>query len=184
MNKFAIIQKTETSLQNTYQPPRGTRSGALGLWKDLAPVAAFDTTLGLHEVVSSSDLNELYDFRLSLESYSPDYLASVKSSLTFSMECMKQFGAKWYLLTEPENEFVGEIGIVPFDFDGFRVGRLQDVEVHSQFRGHGYGNILLKLIEQEALRMGLSALCLKARPEDWPVEWYKKNGFLQVGAWS
>lgn len=183
MDKFKLIQQTETILQGLWQPPRGTRAGAVALWKDLTSAAPFATTLGLHEIVSSNDLNELYDFRLSLEAYTPDYMASVKASLTFVMECKKQQGAKWFLLTEPENEFVGGIGIVPFEIGSVKFGRLQDVEVHSQFQGLGYGRILLKLAEQEALKMGLSALCLKARPEDWPLEWYKKNGFVQVGVW-
>ncbi|MBO9668474.1 MAG: GNAT family N-acetyltransferase [Bdellovibrio sp.] len=182
MDKFELIKQTERMIQSLHTPPRGTRPGAIAMWKDLATTSSA-TKLLLHEVTSTSDFMELFDLRLSYEGYSDEYSKEVHDSLEFARHGQNILGAKWYLLEASPEDFVGEIGLIPFEFGEVKIGRLQNVEIHPDQKGNGYGNELLALLENEARKLELRALCLKARPDDWPVEWYKKKGFQIVGTW-
>ncbi|WP_413585455.1 GNAT family N-acetyltransferase [Bdellovibrio sp. HCB274] len=182
MNKFDLVKQTESMIQGLYDPPRGTRPGAVAMWKDISSGDGHPK-LKLHEVRSTSDFMELYDLRLSYEAYSEDYSKEAQESLDFARHCQNILDAKWYLLEAAPEDFVGEIGLIPFDFGGVKIGRLQNVEIHPDQKGNGFGNELLTLVEFEARKLGLQALCLKARPDDWPATWYKKKGFEIVGTW-
>ena len=183
MDKFEMLKETETEIQRLYPSPRVPAEGTPGLWKDLHGVADIQTDLELFEIISGNDFNELFDFRLSLEGYSPEYSNMVSGWTEHSAAAQKSLEAKYFLLKEPEHEFIGSVGIVPFKYDSIKIGRLQHVGVHPQFQGKGYGDILLKLVEQKTIQMGLSALCLKALPGHWTGAWYQRNGFLQIGMW-
>jgi ribosomal protein S18 acetylase RimI-like enzyme len=182
MDKFEILKNTEKSIQALHIPPRGTRSGALGFWKNLSEEQVKKSNLVLFEVESESTLKSLASLRASFMQPPEKNLQEINSSLDFVNRCRSELGAKWFLLSD-KNDCVGEIGIVPFSFGSVCIGRLQNVEVSPSYQGKGYGNQLMNLVFSQATDMGLSALCLKARPDDWTSGWYEKNGFLKIGTW-
>lgn len=177
MDKFEILKTTEALIQSLHTPPRGTRPGALGLWKTLSDEHARSSGLALVEVGSEAAFESLAALRAGFTE--PQ---EVGDSLSFLYRCQDELGAKAFLLKDKDT-YVGEIGIVPFSFDLLRVGRLQDVEIAPHYQGKGYGNQLLALTFLKAKEMGLSALCLKARPNDWTPSWYERHGFFKVGTW-
>ena len=58
------------------------------------------------------------------------------------------------------------------------VAYLSDVSVHISARGQGLGNELLKIAIERARLAGCKTLRLWANPNDWPIEWYKRHGFV------
>jgi N-acetylglutamate synthase-like GNAT family acetyltransferase len=181
MNKMDQIKKTEEFINQMHTPSRGARAGAVGLWKDLCFDSNEINDVELVEVVTSSDFEDLYNFRLSLDEDEDE--SQVRASINFFKTCREQLKARWYLLKTSDSELVGEIGVVPFYFETRCLGRIQNVEIASKYKGQGFGNQLLWLVEQEAIQMGISALCLKAKPDDWPVNWYVRRGYEVVGSW-
>ncbi|MFM6927858.1 MAG: GNAT family N-acetyltransferase [Bdellovibrio sp.] len=182
MDKFEILKNTEIKIQTLHKPPRGTRPGALGFWKNISEEHSENSELFLIAVDSEDTFKSLAALRTSFFGASEENIQEISDSLDFVRRCQSELGAKWFLLKDKEI-FVGEIGIVPFSFGSFRLGRLQDVEISPSFHGRGYGNQLLKLAFGKAQEMGLSALCLKARPNDWTSSWYERNGFFKIGTW-
>ncbi len=95
----------------------------------------------------------------------------------------QQFEGQWYL-AQVEGEDVGEIGLLIFEWEGRRVGRLQDVDILPRFQGRGYGRQLLQQICALASKRDCEGLCLMAKAEDWPRHWYRRFGFVQVGDYT
>lgn len=54
---------------------------------------------------------------------------------------------------------------------------LSNVEVSEQFRGKGFGNLILRKAEHYAKRKKAFELFLKCEKESWVSEWYKRHGF-------
>lgn len=139
MNKMNQIKKTEECINQMHIPSRGTRTGAVGLWKDLCLVSNEINDVELVEVVTSSDFEDLYNFRLSLEEDEDEDESQVRASINFSKTCREQLKASWFLLktSDSDPEFVGEIGVVPFYFETTCLGRIQNVEILSNYKGEG-----------------------------------------------
>jgi predicted N-acetyltransferase YhbS len=89
----------------------------------------------------------------------------------------------WYLGVI-DGRVVGGIGLFLFETGAGRIGRLQDVDIAPAFQGQGLGRELLWGACEEAKKLGLDAVCLRADPKDWPKVWYIRSGFLPVGTWT
>lgn len=94
-----------------------------------------------------------------------------------------EFQAEWFLAFA-ENKAVGEIGLVSFDSEHGKYGRLLDVDIAPPFQGRGYGNELMASIIQIAKERELTALCLKADADRWVKHRYSRLGFKAVGYWT
>jgi ribosomal protein S18 acetylase RimI-like enzyme len=86
----------------------------------------------------------------------------------------------WYRASLGE-DVVGEVGIVPFTCIWGKIGRLQDVDILPEYQGRGLGRQLLIEACRLAKLQGLNALCLMAKENDWPKDWYLRYGFIKVG---
>lgn len=95
-----------------------------------------------------------------------------------------KFPSSWYLGLNSENQIVGSIGLVEFEFGQMQVGRLLDIDIVPSFQGRGYGNHLIWAIARMAHTKGLSYLCLKTDAHRWVKDWYQKLGFEVVGYWN
>lgn len=91
-----------------------------------------------------------------------------------------ELGGCWYLALA-NGVTIGEIGVVPFAFRNLRIGRLQDVDILPKYQGRGFGNQLLAAICEQAMTAKLDGLCLMAKANDWPKDWYARFGFIKVG---
>lgn len=70
---------------------------------------------------------------------------------------------------------------VSVENDDCSVAYLHNLIVHSSIRHLGYGRTLLTLAIRRARLMKCKKLVLWADPNDWPFEWYKRNGFIECG---
>lgn len=87
---------------------------------------------------------------------------------------------QWFL-ARYHNEWVGEIGLIPFTFEGKKIGRIKDVDIIPSKQGQGLGNLLMQAICSYAKQEKFEALCLMALTDDWPRTWYQRLGFIPVG---
>ena len=55
---------------------------------------------------------------------------------------------------------------------------LSGVSVYEPSRGKGLGNHLLQAAEENARERGAKTICLWANLNDWPIEWYKRKGYV------
>jgi N-acetylglutamate synthase-like GNAT family acetyltransferase len=137
--------------------------------------------LKLVEVKSQEQWDEMLELRMSIEK---EFGISDKVVVKQFVEDIKKKGhelkGKWFLAKTNEKT-IGEIGILPFEFEGKKVGRLQDVDIIPCSQGKGYGRELLAQVCIKASEMNLNALCLMAKADDWPKEWYFRFGFVKVG---
>jgi GNAT superfamily N-acetyltransferase len=68
---------------------------------------------------------------------------------------------------------------VSIENNDMSVAWLSDVSIVPAYRGRGYGNELLYYAIQRAqVVMRAKILYLRANPHDWPIEWYKRHGFV------
>ena len=67
---------------------------------------------------------------------------------------------------------------VSVENDDYSVAYLHNIIVHPSIRRRGYGRELLTLAQRRARLMKCTKLVLWADPNDWPFEWYKRNGFV------
>ena len=68
---------------------------------------------------------------------------------------------------------------VSVENDNPAVAYLSGVSVWEPVRGYGLGNDLLNKAKEHAREMGAKKLVLWVDPNDWPFEWYKRNGFIE-----
>jgi GNAT superfamily N-acetyltransferase len=54
---------------------------------------------------------------------------------------------------------------------------LSNVYVEKDYRGHGIGNGILKMAEDEASLLGSKYLMLRALKDSWMHDWYKRHGY-------
>ncbi|MCH2535592.1 MAG: GNAT family N-acetyltransferase, partial [Bdellovibrionales bacterium] len=137
--------------------------------------------LKLSEVNTEEKWKEMYKMRISIEKeFGITDESEVKRIVDDIKKKARELKGKWFL-AKAEGKTVGEIGILPFEFEGKQVGRLQDVDIISNEQGKGYGNELLAEACIKAKKMNLNALCLMAKSDDWPKEWYLRFGFVKIG---
>jgi GNAT superfamily N-acetyltransferase len=182
MTLFDKVKLTETTINGFYEPPRGTRPGAVALWKTLEG-ATLQSPLSLNEIVTEADFNRLFRFRMQEAVHDALDEAYVHSSMDFVKTLQGRLQARWFLLKESTGEDIGEIGLVPFTIGDVVVGRVQNVEIGLSNRGRGQGHKLMNALEACASNLRIQHLCLKARPEDWPIQWYQRMGYKEVGRW-
>lgn len=65
------------------------------------------------------------------------------------------------------------------DNDDMENAWLTDVIVWEPARGNGLGRELLQLAERHAREMGAKAILLWADVKGWPIDWYKRHGFVE-----
>ena len=62
-------------------------------------------------------------------------------------------------------------------FTAAKVFKIHDVAVHPNARGMGIGTILLRKVEDEAIKMGCSKITLEVREDNPAQRLYKRIGF-------
>ena len=140
-----------------------------------------NSRLELRSCVSDKDFDVMFDLRKKVEKAFDIEDKNIIRSFVSDIQTMKEtYSGNWYLAYF-NGEAVGEIGLVPFIFEGERVGRLKDVDIIPSYQGNGLGNELLKEICFRARKQSLSGLCLTADAGEWPKDWYLKFGFEKVG---
>jgi GNAT superfamily N-acetyltransferase len=167
------------------RPDQGLSDSKEGLWLELDELELKDRELGsirLDEVTSESHWQAMLAIRMQVErAFGIVDEEVVQTFIDEIRKCQRVLGGRWYVARAPGYEaYVGEVGLVPFEFGGRRVGRLQDVDIVPCFQGRGFGNALLDAIIHQAKCDGLQALCLLADVKDWPRHWYRRRGFVPV----
>lgn len=67
---------------------------------------------------------------------------------------------------------------VSIETDEPSVAFLSHVSVYEPYRRQGLGNMLLRAAEEYARKRGAREICLWADPDEWPIEWYKRKGYV------
>jgi len=154
-------------------------------WTMWLPKEKYSTTsqniLDLIEVKKEEDWQEMLDIRIAIEKeFGVTDEEEVRQFVIDIKKKAHELKGKWFLV-KVEDKTIGEIGIVPFNFEGKVIGRLQDVDIIPSEQGSGYGNELLVETCKKACEMKIDALCLMAKTDDWPKDWYFRFGFIKVG---
>jgi GNAT superfamily N-acetyltransferase len=126
----------------------------------------------------------MLEIRLQIEKGFGDFSHAAVAEMVLQIrKCQESLNGQWYLALDSfQKRVVGEIGMVRFHV-GLTIARLQDVDIIPSEQGRGLGNELLLGIIAQAKKDGISALCLKADHDDWPLNWYHRRGFEKVGEW-
>jgi GNAT superfamily N-acetyltransferase len=62
------------------------------------------------------------------------------------------------------------------------LAELRRMRIAREFRGQGYGTLLLRELERRAFQSGIRTLCLDtARRRPMTLEFYRKHGYLETG---
>lgn len=87
---------------------------------------------------------------------------------------------KWYWGISETIIIGGGKGVckVSIENDDLSVAWLSDVSVIPLYRKRGYGNEILQWAIARAQCLGAKTLYLFTDPNDWPIEWYKRHGFV------
>jgi len=179
-----LIIQTEELLR----PDKATYPGVYKMkkeWTMWLPKTSFPKNsrqeIILSEVRSPEDWQDLLILRTKVESaLGIKDQSIIQKFIDDIRRKMLKFDGTWFL-ARLGTTLVGEIGLVIFDFDGRRIGRLQDVDIIPTEQGKGYGNQLLNAVCKLAIDKSLEGLCLMATEKDWPKIWYQKFGFIKVG---
>ena len=139
--------------------------------------------LNLQAVKSEANWQQLFDHRKKVEVAFgvTDQNLLDKFDKDMQNKSIKLDG-KWFLAYH-NNKQVGAIGYIPFMFEGNKIARLQDVDILPKHQGKGFGNMLLKSILYHLTQKGFGSVCLMAKTDDWPKDWYLKNGFTKCGTY-
>jgi len=62
-----------------------------------------------------------------------------------------------------------------------RIAQLENVVTHEDFRGRGYGGALVREALWRGRDAGCELSCLTASLDDWPVDWYRRLGYVDIG---
>ena len=63
------------------------------------------------------------------------------------------------------------------DFGKVLYYSMKQFEFALEYRGRGFGNLLLNVARSEAFKLGARILCLKCNPCLWVYGWYLRKGF-------
>lgn len=188
MSYAAYVEQTEQTLRRheSHFPPHGLARDEWAMW--LAAEAfprEIDTRIALKAAATDADWLMMKVMRLEIErSFGITDEALVNGFIDDIKRKVLSLGGCWYLAFETGQNSpppVGEVGLVPFEIDGLRFGRLQDVDIVPARQRRGLGNALLTSVCFEARALGLSGLALKARADGWVKDWYQRFGFERVG---
>jgi predicted N-acetyltransferase YhbS len=182
--KHEFIQYTNTKLNQIRSDYREDepRDEQWTMWLELEDVALLDhSRITLRPVKSDGDYETMFLLRRDVEmAFGVTDPAKVKTLVNDIRKATNRFQARWYLAIL-EGVCIGEIGIIPFEFNGKKIGRLKDVDILPEFQGNGFGGEILKLICGQAKSEQYEGLCLMAKAQDWPKDWYQNFGFTKVG---
>lgn len=85
-----------------------------------------------------------------------------------------EWGWKFYIFIHNK----GQVHLnLPFDQPHGAV--ISDLVVERHSRGRGWGRRLVDVAEQLAILLEAETLGLWADPDDWPIAWYQRLGFLR-----
>jgi len=152
------------------------------MWLDLETYVPKEVTkLRLHPVKSDYDYEQMFYLRSEIEeAFNITNPNEIKNLVNKIRKMANHFHGRWYM-AQLDNLFIGEIGLVPFAYANTTVGSIQDVDILPSFQGNGFAADMLNLICIQALMSGMTAVCLTAKSDEWPKDWYLKYGFEKVG---
>ena len=153
----------EVILRPELSPQAEPRRPQCFLWMDMESVQHFSAhPLSLHPVTTPEQEETLRKVRIEAEVPSGNASHEV-----------------WYLATVG-NQPVGVVGIVEFETQQGRIGRLQDICISPRFQGLGYGNLLLSAACRVSQRIGLDALVIVTDAVGWARHWCIRRGFKEL----
>jgi N-acetylglutamate synthase-like GNAT family acetyltransferase len=147
--------------------------------------AAQSTAVKLVPISTEKDWSKLLTIRRDIE-YT-EYNITAPRAISLMIDNIKdmsqRLNAQWYIahcgLTP-----VGAIGLVMFEHQSKRFGRLQDVDIIQSQRNKGYGTAMLHAIISISVQNKLESLYLRADENDWKKDWYKRLGFQPIEVWT
>jgi len=181
--KHKFVLKTEESIRafESFIPSPIPKRREWTMWRDIT--SDDEQTFGgfrLDPVVSTGDWEVLAGLRREIEkAYNLTDETILEKIIEDIQTKSRELNGQWFLFCHSD-QYVGSIGVVPFTFDGERIGRIQDVDIIPSCQGKGFGSKMLKMFFAEMKRTGLKSLCLMAIENDWPKDWYLRNGFSKL----
>ena len=184
MSLHDVVIQTEFSIRAVEQcvPPAAVAQ-EWTMWLDLSTIKCTFSEKELHfELVENvADWEAMRQLRQEIEAALGRTDGNLVDALINDIRCKVAFlDGEWFLAWHA-GTCVGQIGLIPFDFEGRRFMRLQNVDIHPYYQGQRLGGKLLRWAVFQIQQRGFEAACLMAKADDWPKEWYQRIGFRKVG---
>jgi len=139
---------------------------------------SLDNSIELLPVKEEKDWRDMLDLRIKIEiAFGLTNIETIKKLVNDIKVKSTKLNGQWFLLKK-QNKVIGEFGLVPFTFENKIVGRIQDVDIASEYQGNGFGNILLSYICNAAIENKYKALCLMAKADDLSISFEFSPYFL------
>ena len=184
LEKHRFIVSTEERIRQheSFIPAPVPKRTEWTMWCDLNETNGhLDSDLQFVAVSQESHWQAMFDLRRQVEKAYGLTDQAILEQIIADIKCKTDALAGCWYLVKLADQFIGEIGLIPFTYQGQKVGRLQDVDIVPSYQGKGYGRQLLRHLMSVAREQQYEALCLMALANDWPKDWYQKLGFNKVG---
>lgn len=123
----------------------------------------------------------MFGLRIQIErNFGIQDLKMIKGFVSDIQNKSQKLDGTWFL-AYIDGKAVGEVGLILFDYENLKIGRLQDVDIAPAYQGMGLGNQLLQCIIKVAKGLDADGLALFARQDGWVKDWYQRFGFIKVG---
>lgn len=184
MSLHDVVVQTEFSIRAVEQcVPPSAAAQEWTMWLDLSTTnfTFCDKELRFELVENVAAWDAMKQLRQEIEATLGRTDGNLVDALINDIRCkVTLLDGEWFLAWCADT-CVGQIGLIPFDFDGRRCMRLQNVDIHPHYQGQRLGGKLLRWALSQVQQRGFEAACLMARGDDWPKEWYQRVGFAKVG---
>ncbi|MGL4573865.1 MAG: GNAT family N-acetyltransferase [Burkholderiaceae bacterium] len=174
----AALQSEKLLFGSVVEMPQGTENRALLVWQT-TPAAQTVQNAQFIEIADDAAWQRYTQARIRIEEGFGVTALGAAQMVAHMRASAKLHPIRWYFLRTGGAE-IGAIGRYIFEHASKRYMRLQDVDVFPEYRGHGYGNLLLAAAQSLAVTQDSDFLIVGADEDDWPLAWYMRKGFVRV----
>jgi len=144
----------------------------------VVPTPASELRLGLEPITSERQWQLYEQHRIVVEAgFGVDAAGARAMVASLRDEAARLQLTMWFATAA--GAVVGAAGYFPVP--GTPAARLQEVDIFPACRRRGHGNALLTAMSSHLAEKGYRVALVGADEDDWPLHWYRRHAFTDVG---